>query len=265
MKFAYMSFSAPEASLPDLIRMATDYGYDGVEPRTSADHKHGVEPDSSPDARAQIRSQFDETPVELCCIATSCTFSDPAQTDASVELAHQQIDLAGDLACPRLRVFGGTYPESVSRNEAIDTCVRALRAVADHAGERDVTLCLETHDAWTDPKHFAEVVQRVDHPRIAVNWDMMHPVRQSGYSIEQSFEILKPWIRHCHAHDGVNTLDELTLKPLGEGDFDHRRMIELLKADGYDGYISGEWIGWEPADVHLPREIKALRQYLAEA
>ena len=52
------------------------------------------------------------------------------------------------------------------------------------------------------------------------------------------------------------TLDHV---PIGTGDIDHRRTIELLKTIDFDGYMSGEWIGWEPYEVHLPREIAALR------
>jgi hypothetical protein len=32
---------------------------------------------------------------------------------------------------------------------------------------------------------------------------------------------------------------------------------------GHDGYLSGEWIDWEPGQTHLPREIAALREYEA--
>jgi hypothetical protein len=37
-------------------------------------------------------------------------------------------------------------------------------------------------------------------------------------------------------------------------------VIELLVGTGYDGYLSGEWINWDPWQVHLPRELRALKQ-----
>jgi sugar phosphate isomerase/epimerase len=52
--------------------------------------------------------------------------------------------------------------------------------------------------------------------------------------------------------------------PIGQGAYDHRRVLELLQAEGYDGYLSGEWINWEPYEVHLPRELATLKQYEAE-
>ena len=48
------------------------------------------------------------------------------------------------------------------------------------------------------------------------------------------------------------------------GIVDHKRALELLKEMGYEGYISGEWIQWEPAEVHLPRELATLKRLEAE-
>ena len=39
------------------------------------------------------------------------------------------------------------------------------------------------------------------------------------------------------------------------------RAMELLAGAGYSGYLSGEWIKWEPAEVHLPREIATMKGY----
>jgi hypothetical protein len=40
----------------------------------------------------------------------------------------------------------------------------------------------------------------------------------------------------------------------------------LLLTINYEGYISGEWIGWsDPYEVHLPRELATLKQYEKEA
>jgi hypothetical protein len=37
-----------------------------------------------------------------------------------------------------------------------------------------------------------------------------------------------------------------------------------LTDDGYEGFLSGEWIRWEPYDQHLPREIETMRRYESE-
>jgi sugar phosphate isomerase/epimerase len=156
-------------------------------------------------------------------------------------------------------VFGGDLPDTVSRAQAIEIVAGALAKAGEHAKTRGVTLCLETHDAWTHPQHVARVMQQANHPNVAVNWDFMHPLRGSGWSVEKGFEVLRPWIKHVHCHDGSLRLDGLQFRAIGTGDIDHSAALRLLKQMNYDGYVSGEWINWEPPEVHLPRELAAMK------
>ena len=43
MKYSFMSFSCPELTLDEMLSMAKEFGYDGIEPRISSNHRHGVE------------------------------------------------------------------------------------------------------------------------------------------------------------------------------------------------------------------------------
>lgn len=264
MNYAFMSFSCPQLSLAEMIAAAQRYGYAGIEPRTGGNHAHGIELTATPAERAAIRQQVAAGGIDLCCLAVSCRYADPATVAGQVEETRHYLDLAADLGIPRLRVFGGKIPEGVSRADAITGVAAALATVADHAAQQQVTICLETHDDWCDPAHVAAVMKAVDHPAIAVNWDVMHPVRAGGVTMVQAYAMLRPWIRHVHIHDGSKRLDKLEFLPIGQGDFDHRPVVQLLQSDGYGGYLSGEWINWEPYDLHLPRELTTMQAYEAE-
>lgn len=263
MKYSFMTFSTPGLSLDETLATAKRFGYDGIEPRVACGHKHGVELEASTEERAEIKRKVAGSGVALCCIATSCRYADPAMAGQNIDATLKYIDLAADVGCPRLRVFGGPIAKDLSRENAIEVVAHSLAAVAGHAQAHGVTVCMETHDDWCDPRHVAEVMRRANHPAIAVNWDIMHPVRVAGVTMDEAFQTLRPWIRHLHVHDG--TAGELALMPIGEGIIDHRRAIALLLSLGYDGYLSGEWINWEPYEVHLPRELSALRRYEEEA
>jgi sugar phosphate isomerase/epimerase len=161
----------------------------------------------------------------------------------------------------RLRVFGGRIGDGLTRADAVEQVARCLGRLADHAGCRQVVVCVETHDDWCDPADVAAVKKRVGHPAIAVNWDIMHSVIHGLRTMDAAFETLRPWIRHVHVHDGViDDAGKMGFVPIGDGRVNHRRALELLGAGGYDGFIRGEWIGWEPHEVHLPRELQRLRQ-----
>lgn len=263
MKFAFMSFSTPGMSLTEMLETARRYGYDGIEPRMDAGHAHGIEVGASPEKVAEARRQAADAGIALACLATSLTYADPAKVGEMVQGTHERIDLAAALGIPALRVFGGQIPKGVSREQAIAGSADALRSVAGHASEKGVTLCLETHDDWCTPAHVAALMLRVDRPSIRVNWDIMHPVRRGNATIDESFETLRAWVSHVHVHDGT-TGEKLEMVPIGQGEIDHRRALDLLMKAGYAGHISGEWINWEPWEVHLPRELATLRQYERE-
>ena len=263
MQFSFMSFSCPELSLDEILALAKKFGYDCVEPRIQAGHAHGIDLDMGSAARKQVRRQARDAGVPYCCVATSCRYANPDTLRSEVENTRRAIDLAADIGSRRVRVFGGQIGGGLDRGTAIDQLARALDSVADQARERDVFVCIETHDDWCDPDHLAQVLDKVDDPYIAANWDIMHPVLRGGKTMDEAFQILRPWIRHIHVHDGLTADGKLELVPIGQGDIDHRRALELLIGMDYDGAVSGEWIGWEPYETHLPRELGVLKEMAA--
>ena len=262
MKFSFMSFSCPELSLDELLDLAQRLGYDGVEPRVECKHGHGIELGLDAAGRAAAKAKAAAQGIAYSCVATSCVYADPQKRPQMIEDTRRYIDLAADIGCARLRVFGGVIPNGIAREQAVDGVACALSSVAAHAASRGVTVCLETHDHWCNPADVAAVMMRVGSPNIQVNWDIMHPVRVAQVTMQQAFEALKGWIKHVHFHDGVTKDGKLTMVPIGQGEIDHETAVRLLKAMRWEGYMSGEWIGWEPYAQHLPRELATMKRYV---
>lgn len=261
MNYSFMSFSCPELDLKQLLQTARRYGYAGIEPRLGSEHRHGIEIDAPDAVLQEARQMARDSNVSICCLATSCAFADPGQVQRNVDLARRTIEVAAKVQAPVIRVFGGRIPEGVSRETSLACVADALGQLADDAARYQVTICLETHDSWCDPAHVAAILRQVNHPCVAVNWDIMHPVLTAGTTVEAAYTLLQPWIRHVHVHDGQKTDHKLVFKPIGEGLVDHKTAIRLLQEAGYAGFISGEWINWESYKSHLPREIKTLQGY----
>jgi len=263
VKYSFMTFSCPELPLDGVLAAAKRFGYDGVEPRTGSKHAHGIEPGISGAARDAIRRQVAASGVALSCIATSHSYADPATARQQAAETVKSVQLAADVGAPCVRVFGGRIPVGLGRRQALDLVADCLKTISRETRETGVVICLETHDDWCDPAHVAEIMRRVNRPNVGVNWDIMHPIRVAHKTLEESFAALKPWIRHVHFHDGVTIQDQLKLVPIGTGDIDHRRAVQLLKGAAYNGHLSGEWIDWEPWETHLPRELAAMKKYEA--
>lgn len=264
MKFCFMTWVCPEWDVPTIIKKAQEYGYHGVEFRVECNHKHGVELDASGDHLQWVKACFAEGGIELPCIATSQSFSsdNPADRREQVELAKRYIELAALLDIPYLRVFGGPIPEGVSRESATQYVAEALREVGEFAESHKVTATLETHDSFSRACHAAAVIKAADHPRVQCLWDIMHPVNH-GETMSEAFEHVKPYVLHCHIHDGAKTNGNLELRLLGEGDIDHLEAMRLLKTIEFHGHLSGEFINYLPADEVLPQYANKLRDYEA--
>lgn len=273
MKIGFMTWSTPKLTLEENLKFAQEIGVDGIEARTSGyvlpdvgEHKgqgHGIEVYLDQTGRKEKRTKIEDSGIELCCIATSIRYANPETNADETDHTRKTIELAHDMGCTRIRVFGGNLPEGVTREQATDLLVTSLSSVADQAKDAGVYVCLETHDAWSDPRFVAPVLQQVDHPAIKANWDFAHPRRAAGMSVEESFEIVKPWIWHSHVHDMIYEDGKPAGRTwIGEGEIDHCRAMELMMTLGYPVYMSGEWINRDPDyRTHLPREMNTLKSY----
>ena len=61
---------AKDWDVPTIIKNLTEVGFDAVELRTT--HKHGVEIALSPAERAEVRKQFEGSPVKIGGLGTTC-------------------------------------------------------------------------------------------------------------------------------------------------------------------------------------------------
>lgn len=162
-----MSFSSKELDLDQSLSLASRLGYDGIEPREG--HAHGVSIERSAEERRAIKRRAEDAGVAICCIALGTAYADPSKADEAIERARRYIELAGDIGCGRIRVFGGRIPDGVSRQSAIDSVSQALSKLAPDAEAANVVVCLETHDDWTHPDHLAALMEAVNHPAVGVN------------------------------------------------------------------------------------------------
>jgi sugar phosphate isomerase/epimerase len=268
MKLSFMTWVCPDWGLQEVLTAAVRYGYDGFEPRTEVGHQHGIEWNTSKQQRELIRRQCADLGVEISCLATSRQYAvvDPHRRQESIELTRRFIELAADLGCPNVRVFGGPTAAPLSPAEAQKLVADALAQLAPEAQQHGVWLCLETHDDYSRADWCAATVRLAAAPYLGIVWDVMHPFTH-GQTMRQAFEAVRDLVRHCHVHDAKRPEGEgpwqLTL--MGEGDIPHQEAVALLASLDFQGHLSGEYINFLPPQEVLPHEARVLRRYLAEA
>ncbi len=268
MQLSFMTWVCPDWDLSEILTGAIRYGYEAVEPRAeTGKQKHGVEIESTKKQRAQIKAAFEDTGIIMSCIATSRRYAlaDAKERQESIDITKRFVELAADLGCHHLRVFGGGTPEGMDFADAKKYVAESLRAAAQAAEGTEVFLCIETHDAYCLANDLMDVVKAAGHPHVQVCWDIMHPVTH-GMTMSEAFEHVKKHVRHCHIHDGkIGEDGKVELCFTGEGNIPHDEAVKLLTAIDFEGALSGEWIGWRPPEEILPQNADVLRRYMEEA
>ena len=267
MKFAYSSLACPQWTIEEAIEAAVRYGYDAIEWRM-ADGE--IITSETP---AAVRRRLREVPaahtIAIACLDTSCRVVQPSAEERAkvIEEAQRMIDLAAELGAPFVRVFGGALPEGITRSAIIEPTAAVLRTIGAYGAEHNVTVTLETHDAWSSSTDVLELLQAVDLPAVKVLWDIHHTYRM-GEAPTQSVATLGSAIAYVHIKDGrpAKTADGWELCLLNEGVVPLREACSALKQSGYDGTISLEWEKkWHPEiaepEIALPQAIPWLHDY----
>jgi len=264
MKIAFSTLGCPDWDFKTVVKRAKQYGYDGLEIRGILRQFDLAKVAELTSKAQQSRELLRENGITIACISASSRFSprDEDERNANVESAKAHMDIARDFSAPCIRVFGGNIPEGVEREKCEDYMAESLRKLGDYGSGIGVKVALETHDSFCLGKEIAAVLAKTDHPMVGTVWDVYHPLR-NGETIDETMNFLSGSVFHVHIKDG--DFQKHTL--LGAGKVPTLDIIKLLKADGYDGYLSLEWEkAWHPElpepEEAFPQYGKKLREYL---
>lgn len=130
-------------------------------------------------------------------------------------------------------------------------------------------MLIETNGVYANSKTLFKLMQRLDSDNIGILWDIHHPYRFMDENVEETYNRLKAYIRYVHVKDSIDIDGEIKYCLLGQGDVPIKEAIAMLKTDGYDGYISLEWVRrWyydlEEPGIVFPHFIDKIKTMIAE-
>ncbi|GGT13544.1 sugar phosphate isomerase/epimerase family protein [Streptomyces chromofuscus] len=259
MKLAFSTLGVPGLPLPDVLRLATEHGYHGVELR--AHPEEPVHPGIGAAERADVAAEFKASGVELLGVAGYTRVAAPGDDEPVLAELRALIDLAGDLGAPYVRVFpGGTAEQEAGEADAI--AARRLGTAAEYAGDADVRILLETHDSHRTGADAMRVLGLVGHRRVGALWDLMH-TWLGGEQPSETYAALSPYLGYVQVKD-IASADDRAPLPLGAGVLPLAETVELLSRHGWDGWLCWEYEKrWYEDAVPLPDLLGAGRDHLA--
>ena len=259
MKFAFSTLGVPGLPVADVLRLATDHGYQGVELR--AHPEEPVHPGIGLVERADVAAEFKAAGVDILGIAGYARVAAPGDDAPVLDEVRSLVALARDVGAPFVRVFpGGGTGQSAAEADA--TAARRLGTAARYAADAGVRVLLETHDSHRTGADVARVLATVGHRQVGALWDVMHTLL-GGESVGDSFAALSPHLGYVQVKDIASAQDTTPLA-LGAGTLPLAETVALLCAEGWDGWLCWEYEKrWYEGAAPLPRLLGPGRSHLS--
>jgi sugar phosphate isomerase/epimerase len=220
---------AKDWDVPTIIKNLTEAKFDAVELRTT--HKHGVEISLSPAARAEVRKQFDGSPVKIGGLGTTCEFQapDPAVVRKNIEETKEWVKLAQDLGSPSVKVRPNGLPKNVPEEKTLEQIGKSLAECGRFASDHGIKIQLEVHGPET--QRVPRIRKIFDYagnpPAVRACWNSNETDLLDG-GFEANFKLLRDQIGQVHMRD-------LFLE-----DYPFRSLVSSLAAMNFPGYCFAE-------------------------
>ncbi len=258
MKFAFSTLGVPGLPLADVLRLATDHGYQGVELR--AHPEEPVHPGLGLVERADVAADFKAAGVDILAVAGYARVAAPGDDGPVLDEIRSLVDLARDLGAPFVRVFPGGGEQSAPEADA--TAARRLGTAARHAADAGVRILLETHDSHRTGADATRVLGTVGHRQVGALWDVMH-TWLGGEPVTDSFAALAPYLGYVQVKDIASAQDTTPLA-LGAGALPLAEIVALLSSEGWEGWLCWEYEKrWYEAAAPLPGLLGPGRDHLS--
>jgi len=248
LRLSFSTLACVGWDLATIVRLAREWGYDGVELRVADDE--AVHPALSQTERKNVRRLFTRNKLAIPCLAayTRFAFSEPERRQENIIALKQVIDLAHDLEAPYVRTFGANVDWPVDRENLARWIADGLVAVDDYATKRGVRVLLENHDLLSSGHAVRQVFDLAGPISAGVLWDVKHSLRE-GEAVTATLQKVGALIHHIHLKDWlvVPGLGQDRLVLLGAGALPLETIVEYLQVIGYRGFLSLEWEKrWHP-------------------
>ncbi len=229
----------------DLIRKCVDWDVDGLDttvywfPSTDAAWLLSLK-------RLAFRMGIE---IYSIAVRTELTRPDQASRDKEVAALNKWIDVAALLGAGHIRVFGGMVPKTATEEQAVPWVVECLQRSAEVAAQKGVMLGLENHGGiCTRATRIIEMVDKVNSPWVGINLD-------TGNFPTEAFQQMALCVPKAV---NVQVKSEMTYDDGKRGPQDWDRVVKLIAAGGYKGYLSLEYEAKEPAATAVPRGLAEL-------
>ena len=257
MKIGVMpsSFRVP---FKEAVILARDLGAKGIQPMVRP--KDELNSRLSKDDRKEILKYIKSNGLEVSAVCGDfgAAYFSQKDNEESVKLMMSIMDLAVDLGTNIVTTHIGQVPED-ENSEKYENIVRTIETLGKYGESTGVVFATETGPEMAIK--LRGILEKANTKNAKVNLDPANFVMCAGQDPVEAVHILRDYIVHTHAKDGIKTYDGTNgERPLGQGGVPFIEYLSALKDEGFDGFLTIEReVGADPL-----ADIKLAHDYLAE-
>lgn len=229
------SFQVP---FKEAVILARDMGVKGLQPYVT---RGELSPESlsKEDRRDVLKYVRDNGLVfSALCADFGLHFNEKDTNEEGILRTMSMMDLALDLDTHVITTHIGRVPED-ENSEQYYNIVNTIERLGKYGDKIGVSFATETGPEMAIK--LRGILEKADTKSAKVNLDPANFVMCAGQDPVEAVHILKNYIVHTHAKDGVK-LSETDYQeyPLGQGNVPFPEYIAALKEIGYDGFLTIE-------------------------
>ncbi len=271
LQLSFSTLGCPDWSFDKIIDFAAASGYTGIEVRGIL-HEMDLPkvPEFSDSRISETLQKMAKRGLSFVDLGSSAAMHLPEGPERvkSLDEGRRFIDLSVKLKCPFIRVFPNELPRDTPKEQSIARIVAGLKEMGDHARGTGVTVLMESHGQLVHTPDLLNVMKMVNSAQVGLIWDICNMWAVTGEEPAEVYKILKSWIRHTHIKDFTRTGDKINYVFLGKGITPIFKAIDLLVADGYNGFYSFEWEKlWHPEiaapEIAIPDYPQAMKKHFS--
>lgn len=241
MKLAFSTLGCPDWTFPEMMSTAKDLGFEAIEVRGI--EKEVFAPFAKPFKDINIektKQSLKEKGLEISNLATGVCVGDVNHIESALGEAVVYINLAARLGVKYIRVMISNKP--YAENSCIESAIVIYQKICDYAAEKGVTPLIETNAELADSKVMKQFMEDVNRENSGVLWDVHHPYRYFNETPEQTYANIGKYVKYVHVKDSVMENYKVKYKLMGKGDVPVKEALKVLKYNGFDSYITLEWV-----------------------
>lgn len=250
-KYLEIKSGRQELTLFQFAELCADWGLGSVEVTSY------FVPDTSSGWLRRFKRHLTRLGLEVSGTAVGNDFclAEDAKRAAEVAKVKKWIEISAYLGAKTIRVFAGNVPKGDTEDAARRRCQECLQAVADFAPQHGVVVAVENHGGITArPEQLLQLIDGVRHEWLGVNLDTAN------------FHTVDPYASIAQvASQAVVVQMKSEIQPSGQKKqpADFRRLLEIVRAASYRGYVVLEYEGDDEPKSAVPLLLEQLRALLA--